>query len=221
VWLLRTTKIKTHDQNEQVVKVIWHKTALPQQMDGSIVITGARCHQRASHEVTLAQPGKYNLTCAFFSLPESTKKQVFNPNGISIGSVIFAGLTTVTDRQSDHATRSITIGRIYVRSTAMRPNRKQPSLIHNINTHKSSYSHAVIRSNNHWSVCNASVECMSNGIKLHPPEQHVTLPAVMKVFHKTRANTTILRTLYRTTCISRHHQLRTAGFCCLYALADR
>jgi len=39
------------------------------------------------------------------------------PNGISIGSTVFAGLTTVTD----HATRSVTIGRIYVRSTAMRP----------------------------------------------------------------------------------------------------
>jgi len=48
------------------------------------------------------------------------------PCGISIGSAVFAGLTCVTDRQSDrltdHATRSLTIGRIYLRSTAMRPN---------------------------------------------------------------------------------------------------
>jgi len=28
--------------------------------------------------------------------------QVFNPNGISIGSAIFAGLTSVTDRPTDH-----------------------------------------------------------------------------------------------------------------------
>ena len=34
----------------------------------------------------------------------------------------FAGLTSVTDRPTDHATRSVTIGRIYVGSTAMRPN---------------------------------------------------------------------------------------------------
>jgi len=27
-----------------------------------------------------------------------------------------------TDRQTDHATRSVTVGRIYVRSTTMRPN---------------------------------------------------------------------------------------------------
>jgi len=40
-----------------------------------------------------------------------------NLNGISIGSAVLAGLTTVTD----HATRSVTIGSIYVRSTAMRP----------------------------------------------------------------------------------------------------
>ena len=39
------------------------------------------------------------------------------PNGISIGSAVFAGLTNVTDRPTDHATRSVTMGRIYVRST--------------------------------------------------------------------------------------------------------
>ena len=49
--------------------------------------------------------------------------RVHNPNSISIGSVVFAQLTTVTDRQperpTDHATRSVTVDRIYVRSTAM------------------------------------------------------------------------------------------------------
>jgi len=52
--------------------------------------------------------------------------RVLDPNGISIGEAVFAELTGVTDRQTDqptyHATRSITIGRIYVQSTAMRPN---------------------------------------------------------------------------------------------------
>jgi len=47
--------------------------------------------------------------------------RLYNPNGISIGSADFAGLTSVTDRPTDHATWSVTIGRIYVRSTAMRP----------------------------------------------------------------------------------------------------
>jgi len=52
--------------------------------------------------------------------------RVPNLNGISIGAAVFAGLTSVsdrrTDRLTDHATRSVTIGRIYVRSTALRPN---------------------------------------------------------------------------------------------------
>ena len=48
--------------------------------------------------------------------------RVLNPNGISIGAAVFAGLTSVTDRPTDHATRSVTIGRIYVRSTKMGPN---------------------------------------------------------------------------------------------------
>jgi len=51
--------------------------------------------------------------------------RVLNPNGISIGSAVFAGLTSVTDRALDrptgHATPSVTIGHIYICSTAMRP----------------------------------------------------------------------------------------------------
>jgi len=60
--------------------------------------------------------------------------RVLNPKGISIGSAVFAELTSVTDRHTDrptdHATRSVTIGRIYmhVRSTAMRPNNR-PTVI--------------------------------------------------------------------------------------------
>jgi len=48
--------------------------------------------------------------------------KVLNPNSISIGSAVFAGLTSVTDRLTDHATRLVTIGRIYIRSTATWPN---------------------------------------------------------------------------------------------------
>jgi len=44
-------------------------------------------------------------------------------NGISIGSAVFAGLTSVTDRPTDHDTRSLTTGRIYVHVVpTMRPN---------------------------------------------------------------------------------------------------
>jgi len=43
-------------------------------------------------------------------------------NGISIGSAVFAGLTSVTDRPTDHTTQLIRVGCIYVRSTVMRPN---------------------------------------------------------------------------------------------------
>jgi len=51
--------------------------------------------------------------------------RVLKPNGISIGAAVFAWLTSVTDRQTDrptdHDTRSVTVGRIYVHSTAMWP----------------------------------------------------------------------------------------------------
>ena len=67
-----------------------------------------------------------------YMVPLATR--VLNPNGvkdsgcISIGCAVFAGLTTVTDRWTDRQTILLswkTIGRncrIYVRSTAMRPN---------------------------------------------------------------------------------------------------
>jgi len=52
-----------------------------------------------------------------------------SPNDSWIGEAVFAGLTSVTGRQThwptDHTTRSVTIGRIYVRSTAMRRNNYQ------------------------------------------------------------------------------------------------
>ena len=60
--------------------------------------------------------GEYGPPCnACFLEPT----RAVNPNGISICSAVFAGVTTMTDRQT--TTRSVTIGRIYVRSTAMRP----------------------------------------------------------------------------------------------------
>jgi len=34
--------------------------------------------------------------------------RVLNPNGISIGSAIFAGIISMTDRQTEHATQSVT-----------------------------------------------------------------------------------------------------------------
>jgi len=49
--------------------------------------------------------------------PWPTQRSI--PNGISNGSAIFAGLMIVTDRQADghtdHATASVTIGRVYLR----------------------------------------------------------------------------------------------------------
>ena len=64
---------------------------MPSHTDGSVVF--ARWHQ--------CDPTK---TCFSVSI------RVHIPNGISIGSAVFAGFVVVTDRQTDHAT----IGHIYV-----------------------------------------------------------------------------------------------------------
>jgi len=57
--------------------------------------------------------GIWTLSDTWFLWPT----RVLSPNGISITSAVFAGLTSVTNRPTDHATRSVTIGRIYIRST--------------------------------------------------------------------------------------------------------
>jgi len=55
--------------------------------------------------------------------------QVLNPNGSSIGAAVVVELTSATDRSTDHATRSVRIGLIYVRSTAMRPKKYKSSAV--------------------------------------------------------------------------------------------
>jgi len=60
----------------------------------------------------------HHLTHNFLGHPST------QPSGISIGSAVFAGLILVSqterDRQTDHDIWLVTIGRIYLRSTAMR-----------------------------------------------------------------------------------------------------
>ena len=163
-----------------MVKVIWHKAASPLQTDGSIVF--ARLCQRSlmGGHVTLAPPGEYDWTGAFFGPSESTIRTAtqlvqpflhrwpqsvavlyngtplppspsklslpmggsgpqsntwfsginrdLNPDGISLGSAVLQGSPVwqtdrQTDRPTDHATWLLTIGRVYVCSTAMQPKR--------------------------------------------------------------------------------------------------
>ena len=89
-----------------MVIVIWQQAASPPHTDCSVVFV--RLCQCAPHLIGLH---------ASLRPPESksqTASRLVQP--------FFAGLTTVTDRPTDRETRSVTIGRIYILSTAMRPN---------------------------------------------------------------------------------------------------
>ena len=67
-------------------------------------------------------PSKLPIHIGWSGLPSNTRflrtTGVHIPNGILIGSAVFAGLTIITDRQTDrptdHATPSVTIGRSYL-----------------------------------------------------------------------------------------------------------
>ena len=94
-----------------------------------------------------------------------------NPNGILIGSAVFAGLITVTDRQTDHATRSVTIGRIYVRSAAMRLN----NVVHRSGrTSVTSYK-LLNRPTAGWYQSLCSVESYSTFVDHAQKDRHVPL----------------------------------------------
>ena len=90
-------------------------------------------HGRESLYLTMPPSLKIAPSHGRSELPSNVlPARVHNPNDMSIGSAVFAGLTIIyidrptdrqTDRSTDPARYSITIGRIYVRSTAMRPNR--------------------------------------------------------------------------------------------------
>jgi len=105
-----------------VVKVIWHKTTSPPQTDGSIVFASMGC---PFFPKSLPLPmGDLNphLIHGPLGPPKSstqTASRLVQP--FLQGSLVWQ-TDRPTDRQTDHATRSLTIDRIYVRSTAMRSN---------------------------------------------------------------------------------------------------
>ena len=73
------------------------------------------------------RPSKLPLPMGGSGPPSNTRffgpTRVLHPNGIAICAAVFAGLTSVTDRPTDHTTRSVTISRIYICSTAMQRNK--------------------------------------------------------------------------------------------------
>jgi len=81
--------------------------------------TTTRCFFRRRRTLPYRGSGRPSNTIVLWG-----PTRVLDPNGISIGLAVFASLTSVTDRPTDHATRSVTIGRIYLglRSIAMRSN---------------------------------------------------------------------------------------------------
>ena len=96
---------------------------------GSAVFCTGYC--RASVYFTMGRPfAPQNCPFPWGSKPISNARflgpmRVLKPNGISIGSTVSAGLTTVTDRQTDRPRYSVgNSRRIYVCSTAMRPNKQ-------------------------------------------------------------------------------------------------
>jgi len=110
-----TALLQWVQKTQQLVKVIWQKAASPPHMDG------------IPYTLHWATPSPKNChfprgICTPFNTWFLGSTRVHNPKGILIGSAIFAGLTSATDRPTNHATRSVTVGSIYVCSTAMWPN---------------------------------------------------------------------------------------------------
>jgi len=79
-------------------------------------------HGKAFLYFTMERPFPKNCPFAWGSRPPPSNRwflgptRVLNPNGISIGSVIFARLTTVADQQTDHAILGLYNNRPHLRT---------------------------------------------------------------------------------------------------------
>jgi len=103
-------------------------------------------HRRVSLYLTMGRPfSPQNCPFPWGSGPPSNTwfpgpTRVLNPNGISIGWA--AGLTSVADRPTDHVTRSVIIGCIYV--VVLRCGLKT-QFIHNVNGYRSKTAKIIKR----------------------------------------------------------------------------
>ena len=79
---------------------------------GDKVIQQTRPHRRRTWMIQSYSPGCANVH-SHLTRPSLSPPHSRVPNGISIGSAVFAGLTIVTGRQTGNATPLVTLGRIY------------------------------------------------------------------------------------------------------------
>jgi len=93
-------------------------------------------HSRASLYFTVGHPFPQNcpFPCGIW-IPYNSPTWIPDPSELttetasrSVEPFLQGSLPWQTDRQTDHATRSVTIGRIYVRITAIRPNNTNNSM---------------------------------------------------------------------------------------------
>ena len=84
---------------------------------------------------------------------------VLNPNSMSI---VFAGLTTVTDRQTARATRSVTIGYMYVRISPLRPNNNNNKASHLCNR---CFRPAILGWRGRWSPSDRTVWSLAHAVR--------------------------------------------------------
>ena len=89
---------------------------------GSAVYAQVTLYFTILYNGTPLSPSKLILPIGSYKPPSNAwfpgPNRILNPNGISIGSAIFAGLTSGTERLTHHTTRSVTIDRMYIRSTS-------------------------------------------------------------------------------------------------------
>ena len=114
-------KIAPSDGGSGPPSNIWLLGPIPAHNPYSILISSAILH-RWPQTVTILYngmplyPSKLPLAMGGSGPPSNTRfpgpTQVLNPNGISIGSAIFAGVTSVIDWPTDHSTQSVTIDTI-------------------------------------------------------------------------------------------------------------
>ena len=143
----KNATINVHVKTRNRVKYqVWHINPWPDQNRWPSDPIPSPAHDRRSLYFTTGRPFTPQ-NCPFpwgIWTPSNTwflgPTRVHNPNGISISSALFTGLTSVTNQSTKHGTPSVTIGCIYA-VLPCGPKKAVPNISQGTTTKLPFYSH--------------------------------------------------------------------------------
>jgi len=193
--LLQAVSVCSRQKTQPVVKVFWQQAALPAHIDGSVVFARWRHVHLIQNMLPLG--------------PAESKTQ----NGVSIGSAVFVGFTTVTGRPTDQPTdHSANTSCISV-SIDIKPNTKTILWMLFAPCHVSTISHPS-GNNTIMLCCYHAIKSQQDGVVQEETDQSTLSIEVFAQLHRLKLQFTTVE--HRTT-VDRRYQINTVSIAWLTA----